>query len=208
VQRYSHVLQTSRPSALLFLLLRLPVGGTVLGAYHQIGSRSHEYTRQTRPRTPRARHDIRHPRPLFPRAAEHDPPDRHHHAGRAFLAGCSTVAVKRASRFPRPTPLVTAILQFTCKRNERRGWDSNPRDGSTPPTRFPIALLRPTRTPLQKRRTGVYQIAKLLLPPRSAWPTSASGPPPLRTQPSVRRRGPRRAGRRRRRGAGSGRRSR
>ena len=39
---------------------------------------------------------------------------------------------------------------FTCKRREkRRGWDSNPRDGSTPPTRFPVALLRPTRTPLR-----------------------------------------------------------
>src|SRR6187200_835194 len=26
---------------------------------------------------------------------------------------------------------------------ERRGWDSNPRGGLTPPTRFPIALLKP-----------------------------------------------------------------
>src|SRR5215210_4706781 len=43
------------------------------------------------------------------------------------------------ARFPR----------FTCKQEEkRRGWDSNPRDGLTPPTRFPVALLRPTRTPL------------------------------------------------------------
>ena len=43
------------------------------------------------------------------------------------------------------------VLYFTCKRKEkRRGWDSNPRDGSTPPTRFPVALLRPTRTPLLK----------------------------------------------------------
>ncbi len=39
---------------------------------------------------------------------------------------------------------------FTCKQWEkRRGWDSNPRDDLTPPTRFPIALLRPTRTPLR-----------------------------------------------------------
>src|SRR5215217_1574024 len=49
---------------------------------------------------------------------------------------------------------------FTCKtRRKRRGWDSNPRDGSTPPTRFPVALLRPTRTPLRDRGR-VYQIAK------------------------------------------------
>ena len=44
---------------------------------------------------------------------------------------------------------------------KRRGWDSNPRDDLTPPTRFPIALLRPTRTPLRKRRRGVYQKANL-----------------------------------------------
>ena len=42
---------------------------------------------------------------------------------------------------------------------KRRGWDSNPRDGLTPPTRFPVALLRPTRTPLQSVREQVYQIA-------------------------------------------------
>src|SRR5215211_5594058 len=59
---------------------------------------------------------------------------------------------------------LAGLPRITCKQEEkRRGWDSNPRDGSTPPTRFPIALLRPTRTPLRKRRTGVYQKAKLLL---------------------------------------------
>ena len=42
------------------------------------------------------------------------------------------------------------------RKKKRRGWDSNPRDGSTPPTRFPVALLRPTRTPLRARR--VYQM--------------------------------------------------
>ncbi len=31
----------------------------------------------------------------------------------------------------------------------RRGWDSNPRGRLTPPTRFPVALLKPTRTPLR-----------------------------------------------------------
>src|SRR5215204_5303762 len=50
-------------------------------------------------------------------------------------------------------------------KKKRRGWDSNPRDGLTPPTRLPIALLRPTRTPLRMRRTGVYQIPDLLLRP-------------------------------------------
>jgi hypothetical protein len=64
------------------------------------------------------------------------------------------------------------LLHFTCKRKEkRRGRDSNPRDGLTPPTRFPIALLRPTRTPLRKRRTGVYQKAKPLLL-RGVWTSS------------------------------------
>ncbi len=31
----------------------------------------------------------------------------------------------------------------------RRGWDSNPRDGDKPPTRFRVGLLRPTQTPLR-----------------------------------------------------------
>ena len=34
----------------------------------------------------------------------------------------------------------------------RRGWDSNPRGRSSPPTRFPVALLKPTRTPLRGAR--------------------------------------------------------
>src|SRR5829696_7876256 len=56
---------------------------------------------------------------------------------------------------PRSLPKVG---QYPCKPcGKRRGRDSNPRDGLTPPTRFPIALLRPTRTPLRKGRTGVYQ---------------------------------------------------
>src|SRR5918993_2788017 len=56
--------------------------------------------------------------------------------------------------FP-PYPL--RLSCFTCKtKKKRRGWDSNPRDGLTPPTRFPVALLRPTRTPLRTR--GVYQM--------------------------------------------------
>ena len=33
---------------------------------------------------------------------------------------------------------------------ERSEWDSNPRDGFKPPTRFPVVLLRPARTSLQK----------------------------------------------------------
>src|SRR5215213_6442071 len=42
------------------------------------------------------------------------------------------------------------LPRFARKRKEmRRGWDSNPRDGFKPPTRFPVALLRPTRTPLR-----------------------------------------------------------
>src|SRR5215217_8527984 len=57
-----------------------------------------------------------------------------------------------------PGPIGLALERaFTCTLGrKRRGWDSNPRDDLTPPTRFPIALLRPTRTPLRKRRTGVY----------------------------------------------------
>src|ERR687890_584560 len=63
-----------------------------------------------------------------------------------------------------PLFLPPDLSRFTCKTMmKRRGWDSNPRDDLTPPTRFPIALVRPTRTPLQKRRRGVYQKAKLLL---------------------------------------------
>src|SRR5215208_1115883 len=59
---------------------------------------------------------------------------------------------------------LAGLPRITCKQEEkRRGWDSNPRDGLTPPTRFPIALLRPTRTPLRERRTGVYQKADALL---------------------------------------------
>src|SRR5215216_2354664 len=52
-----------------------------------------------------------------------------------------------------PLFYLAGLPRFTCKRRKkRRGWDSNPRDGSTPPTRFPIALLRPTRTPLLMTR--------------------------------------------------------
>jgi hypothetical protein len=51
---------------------------------------------------------------------------------------------------------VAGSLEYSLQtRKKRRGWDSNPRDDLTPPTRFPIALLRPTRTPVQKRRAGV-----------------------------------------------------
>jgi hypothetical protein len=39
---------------------------------------------------------------------------------------------------------------YLQQKDKRRGWDSNPRDGFKPPTRFPVALLRPTRTPLLK----------------------------------------------------------
>src|SRR5919106_2237549 len=69
-----------------------------------------------------------------------------------------------------PLLLPPELSRFTCKtRIKRRGWDSNPRDDLTPSTRFPIALLRPTRTPLRERRTGVYQKANLLLRPLGAF---------------------------------------
>src|SRR3954465_10791155 len=44
-----------------------------------------------------------------------------------------------------PPGLVTPAGFYgpTPRRTERRGWDSNPRGGLTPPTRFPIALLKP-----------------------------------------------------------------
>ena len=61
--------------------------------------------------------------------------------------GCSKAGT-RGSRPPSVSP--TRPARSTCKwRKKRRGRDSNPRDGLTPPTRFPVALLRPTRTPLQ-----------------------------------------------------------
>jgi hypothetical protein len=35
---------------------------------------------------------------------------------------------------------LAGLPRFTCKQKEkRRGWDSNPRDDLTPPTRFPIS---------------------------------------------------------------------
>src|ERR671912_192711 len=38
-----------------------------------------------------------------------------------------------------PLFLPPELSRFTCKqRKKRRGWDSNPRDDLTPPTRFPI----------------------------------------------------------------------
>src|SRR5215211_158686 len=80
--------------------------------------------------------------------------------GRGFrLMGCSTVVVNSV-------PDLSGAFWFFShcsyvlpanRRKKRRGWDSNPRDGSTPSTRFPVALLRPTRTPLRTPR--VYQIA-------------------------------------------------
>src|SRR5215204_6786600 len=114
-------------------------------------------TRQTWSGTSGPRHNISHPRHLLSRAAEHDRSDRHCHGGRTFLAGCSTVAVNQASGNLGTYLLVSCqYCDVPAKgRKERRGWDSNPRDDLTPPTRFPIALLRPTRTPLRRRRTGV-----------------------------------------------------
>src|ERR671911_2144555 len=39
-----------------------------------------------------------------------------------------------------PLFLPPDLSRFTCKQREkRRGWDSNPRDDLTPPTRFPIS---------------------------------------------------------------------
>jgi hypothetical protein len=81
------------------------------------------------------------------------------------------------------------LLRFTCKRQKkRRGWDSNPRDDLTPPTRFPIALLRPTRTPLRGRRTGVYQKANLLLLPFSRSRSGSRRPSSPVYRPRTRRR--------------------
>src|ERR671913_1852945 len=77
---------------------------------------------------------------------------------------------------------LAGLPRFTCKQKEkRRGWDSNPRDDLTPSTRFPIALLRPTRTPLRERRTGVYQKANLLLRPLGAFRRVAGVHPVLFT---------------------------
>ena len=43
-----------------------------------------------------------------------------------------------------------------CQTSWRRGRDSNPRGGYKPPTRFPVAFLRPARTPLRE-----YSCAKI-----------------------------------------------
>jgi hypothetical protein len=41
-----------------------------------------------------------------------------------------------------PHFLPPGLPRFTCKQKEkRRGWDSNPRDGFKPSTRFPVAIL-------------------------------------------------------------------
>ncbi len=42
----------------------------------------------------------------------------------------------------------------------RRGWDSNPRDGVKPPTRFRVGLLRPAQTPLPLYSVGVPALFK------------------------------------------------
>lgn len=73
-------------------------------------------------------------------------------------AGRSTVSPRTTNAIPWDPTACETCPGCANKKEERRGRDSNPRDGLTPPTRFPIALLRPTRTPLQKRRPRVYQM--------------------------------------------------
>src|SRR5215210_3996215 len=90
------------------------------------------------------------PRPPPAPRGRHGSLHRHALAHRLYLP-CSTVAVKRARSCARTTVFAPRQPILRLQMGEkRRGWDSNPRDGSTPPTRFPIALLRPTRTPLLK----------------------------------------------------------
>jgi hypothetical protein len=56
---------------------------------------------------------------------------------------------KSCPQFSGASPFALEACMFLPQMTgKRRGWDSNPRDGLTPPTRFPVALLRPTRTPL------------------------------------------------------------
>src|SRR5919199_5909154 len=64
--------------------------------------------------------------------------------------GCVYPAPERSGAFWLLISNCSYVLPAN-RQEKRRGWDSNPRDGSTPPTRFPVALLRPTRTPLQLR---------------------------------------------------------
>ena len=64
-----------------------------------------------------------------------------------------TQSASEASRPSAPAPEVEPIVirlgersrrwRSPAERPERRGWDSNPRGGLTPPTRFPVALLKP-----------------------------------------------------------------
>ncbi len=92
-------------------------------------------------------------RPLRSYEAEYRAAARHGrraggHDGRGFgLTGCSKFGPGSLRGL---LVVLRSSLRFTCKQKEkRRGWDSNPRDGFKPPTRFPVALLRPTRTPLR-----------------------------------------------------------
>src|SRR5512140_506398 len=44
----------------------------------------------------------------------------------------------------------------------RRGRDSNPRGGYKPPTRFPVAFLRPARTPLRTDNPHEKPVPKIM----------------------------------------------
>ena len=71
------------------------------------------------------------------------------------------VAAKGPSVASGPLRLLKNTTTFYLQTEEkRRGWDSNPRDDLTPPTRFPIALLRPTRTPLRERREFTVSVER------------------------------------------------
>ncbi len=73
-------------------------------------------------------------------------------SGAARTARCSTVhwtvsLTLAPSRVRNPgLPGRRPLLNV---RSRRSGRDSNPRDGVKPPTRFPVVLLQPTRTPLR-----------------------------------------------------------
>ena len=57
----------------------------------------------------------------------------------------------RSMRAAQRTALPSSAIRI---RSKRMGRDSNPRYGSTPHTRFPIVLLKPTRTPIQASMTA------------------------------------------------------
>ena len=70
----------------------------------------------------------------------------------------------RLRRAPSVAKKHESVLMFFREGGWRRGRDSNPRGGYKPPTRFPVAFLRPARTPLRtddlRTHPGIKMVAE------------------------------------------------